>query len=60
MFFLVFGLWMPDLDIFDMRIGFLIKSCMYRQLKMFRIRKNDENRSTFIFELVLLKVSSWG
>ena len=37
-FFLSFGLWVSDFLIFDLKIGFLVKNCMYRQLGMSGIK----------------------
>ena len=41
-FFLMFGLWASDFLIFDLKIGFLVKNCIYRQLGMSRIPSFDE------------------
>ena len=43
-FFLYFALWTPDFLMFDMKIGFLIKNCVYRQLEMSRIQNFDGNQ----------------
>ena len=43
-FFLFVGLWTPDFLIFDLKIGFLIKNCVYRQLEMSRIPNVDEKQ----------------
>ncbi len=36
-FFLFFGIWASDLLNFDLKFGFLVKNCIYRQLGMSRI-----------------------
>ena len=42
-FFLVFGLRTPELGIFDLKFGFLVKNCMRCLLEMSRIPKLNEN-----------------
>ena len=43
--FLIFALWTLDFLIFVLKIGFLIKSCLYRQLETSRIPDFDEQSS---------------
>ena len=47
LFFLIFGLWTPDLLIFDLKIGFLVKNCIYRPLERSGIPKSDQNMMKF-------------
>ena len=41
LFFLCFGLWTAELLNFNLKIGFLIKNCIYGQLEMSRILNSD-------------------
>ena len=41
LFFLFFGLWTAELLNFNLKIGFLIKNCIYGQLEMSRILNFD-------------------
>ena len=51
---------MPDLLIFDLKIGFLIENCIYSQLETSRIRKNNENTSKNNFlGVVFLNFEVW-
>ena len=59
-FFLIFPFWMPDLLILDLKIGFLIKNCIHRQLERSGIPKIDENTSKSFVWSVFLSITSWG
>ena len=47
LFFLFFGLWTAELLNFDLKIGFLIKNCIYGQLEMSRILDSDPKIRNF-------------
>ena len=56
----MFGLWTPELLMFDPKIGFLIENCIYSQLEISRIRKFDENTSKINFlGVVVLNFEVW-
>ena len=47
--FLIFALWTLDFLIFDLKIGFLIKNCIYRQLDMSRIPYGDKKNNKILW-----------
>ena len=58
--FLIFGLWMPELLIFELNIGFLVKNCICCQLETSRILKLYPDIENISFNILRFKTTKSG
>ena len=59
-FFLIFPFWLPKFVIFDLKIEFLVKNCIYSQFPRSRILRLSQKMRKYLFNKIFFLITSLG